>query len=130
MATELATRFEEFIEEQTFQEMSKQTYALGIPLAARHALAIIRRKARELFNKRSFKAIFDLTSKTLSTATKLPMPENTIVELIGGEQYFPPVIDLIDHMHLPFRRLCKSGTFVEECVIQIASVEVHVKITE
>ena len=67
---------------------------MGIPAKVDQSIVQFGRCARRIVNSRLFKPLMNLTSKGISTATHLPMPDCEIGALIATKGYMPPIIPL------------------------------------
>ena len=94
MSRESATLFMDLLEDEAFRDLSAAGWLMGIPAKADQAIAKFGRCVRRIVNSRLFKPLMNLTSKGISTATHLPMPDCEIGALIATKGYMPPIIPL------------------------------------
>lgn len=86
--------FKEFVEDQQYLRLSEEYYRLGLPDYMKRAVTLIGRLTRKLIKKPVFRETAGLSSKIVSTATKIPMPNSEMWEALLRKEYLPPIISL------------------------------------
>lgn len=89
---QLISIFQEFLEDETYKHMSVQAHYLGFPAHLRRSVVILGRLAKKLITKAPFKAIVNLSSKGISAATSLPIPDSEMYASLINTGYFPPIV--------------------------------------
>jgi hypothetical protein len=92
--SQLVQVFQEFAQDEAYREISAQAHLLGFPAHARKAVVNIGRLSREFVTKSPFKQIVNLSSKLISAATSLPLPDADSVASLVRDAYLPPIIPL------------------------------------
>jgi len=84
--------FVEFVQDETYRQMSHNFHKLGYPAHLKRSLTIIGRLSRKLVTKRPFKQVIDVSSKVIATASSLPVPDSKLGESLVKKTYLPPVV--------------------------------------
>ncbi|HEY3119797.1 MAG TPA: hypothetical protein VGL15_04180 [Vicinamibacteria bacterium] len=99
----LVGAFAALVEEDLYRSMSHEAYRLGIPSRVSSALDAMRSKARQLLATPRIRQLFDLGSRGIAVATRLPVPDSQqTADLLGSDPYLPPCVKtmgLIDRAH-------------------------------
>jgi hypothetical protein len=87
----IITVFNEFVEDALYQELSNSIHITGIPTFSLKIFPKIKRLVKEIASKAPFKQIADISLKTISTVTSIPLPNSTSISDAITAEYFPPV---------------------------------------
>jgi hypothetical protein len=90
----LISIFQEFVEDETYRNMSTHAHSLGFPIYARRSMTVLKRLAKKLVSKAPFKDIVNLSSRGISTATSLPIPDSDMYASMIKKGYLPPIVPL------------------------------------
>jgi hypothetical protein len=91
---ELVQVFETFLEDETYRAMSEEFHDLGFAHRLKTRLSRIGTLSKRLVHKKVFKNIVDLGTKSVTAATKIPLPEAELGERLLKKKYLPPAISL------------------------------------
>jgi len=91
-----ARKIMDLFEDAAYMKMSAAQGLMGIPSKVRRASVICSRLARDLADSSAFRPVVNLTSKAVSLATKLPMPDSEIAALIARKGFMPSIVSLAD----------------------------------
>jgi len=105
---ELVQRFIDFTEDLYYQELSKDTHALGMFKTAMQTVPKINRAVRKFLERTANKQLIDFGSKAVTVATGVPLPNSSLAESLLAEQYLPPVVDLSSAISKAKKRRVKS----------------------
>lgn len=86
--------FKEFVEDETYKQLSMNSHSIGFPMRIQRALKEAGRIAKRLFKKKAFKSIIDLSTKSLQVATQIPTPDSKFAEELLQKEYLPPIVSL------------------------------------
>jgi len=90
----LISLFQEFVQDETYRQMSVQAHSLGFPARVQRSLTIIGRLAKKFIIKAPFKQIVNVSSRVISTATHMPVPDAEMAVSLIKKEYLPPIISL------------------------------------
>jgi|GEM_PF-4699281 len=85
--------FNQFLEDEMFKLMSKQSYGLGIPQAFKKSVTSLKGLVKNVVTKSPFKQIFTLGSKAISASTSMPIPDSEWILSLYRKPYLPPVVN-------------------------------------
>lgn len=86
--------FGKFIDDVYYKQMSSEFRSIGFPTLLEKSKINIARISKKIFQKPLFKQFINLTTKTISAATQVPLPDSELGEALITKNYFPPTIDL------------------------------------
>lgn len=84
--------FQELIEEQIYKIMSNQSHSIGFPSLLHRSVTNIKRLTKQLLTETPYKQIITLSTKFISAAMKVPIPESEWAASLIRKKYLPPVI--------------------------------------
>lgn len=88
----LVELFVEFVQDETYKQMSRSFHDLGYPAHLKRSLTVIGRLSRKLVTKVPFKQVLDISSKIIAAASSLPLPDSELGESLVRKKYLPPVV--------------------------------------
>lgn len=91
---ELISLFEEFVQDESYQQLSEQAHKLGYPQRAKRAVTLIGRYAKRLVAKPAFQQVANLSSRGISMATQVPLPNSEMCEALITSGFLPPIVSL------------------------------------
>jgi len=86
--------FRDFLEDEVYLSLSSEAHNLGYPTRFKRAATLLARHARDLLRKPFAKTSADLSSRAISTATQLPLPDSDTCQSLLSSGYLPPIISL------------------------------------
>ena len=98
-ADQLIKLFEEFVQDETYCHLSEQSNKLGFPQRAKRATTLVGRYAKKLVSKPAFRKVADLSSKGITIATQVPLPDSEMCGALIPSGFLPPVVSLKKAMH-------------------------------
>jgi len=94
MSPKAAEIVNELLEDELYRKMSSASWKIGVPARIERAVLLFSRYARRIAESRLFKPLANLSSKVISTAVHLPMPDSDIGALVTRTGYMPPIVPL------------------------------------
>lgn len=91
---ELVESFINFLEDSSFQELSRANFELGFPLRFRKSVVRIKQTVRKIVSSEKFRLLVAASSKAITAATRVPLPDADLAKTIVPSHYLPPVISL------------------------------------
>jgi hypothetical protein len=91
-APRLIELFTEFVQDETYRQMSRSFHDLGYPARLKRSLTVIGRLAKKLVTQAPFKQVIDLSSRTIAAASSLPVPDSELGASLLRKKYLPPVV--------------------------------------
>ncbi len=107
---EIAERFEEFIQDETYRQLSEASFLLGIPARAKRAIDLTHRLAKRVVRKQHFSKFFRYGSRMLAMSEGVPAPSADILEIMLDEAYLPPVADVSQSVEAARRAYSREST--------------------
>jgi hypothetical protein len=86
--------FAEFVDDEYYRELARYSHGLGWPLRFERSLKSLKRAVRRCLSVSPFRKLVDLSSRGLSTATQLPLPDSDFAASLFQEGYLPPIVSL------------------------------------
>lgn len=86
--------FINFLEDTSFEELSRATHGLGFPLLFRKSAVQIKQTLRKIVASERFAQIVAASSKPISAVTKIPLPSPELVKMFEFSDYLPPIVSL------------------------------------
>lgn len=98
--------FSDFIEDETYRQLSIERNLLGVPAYARRSLASIRRLSRDLARSKLFRGVFRYSVGAVAVASHVPSPASEFSDaaLASADTYLPPIAPLHAHVENAWRR--------------------------
>jgi hypothetical protein len=87
-------RFKRFVEDTTYQRVSRDAGLLGVPEDGDRAVVLIERGVKKLVSMPLFKPISAIGSKLISKASALELDAADLVQALLPKRYLPPIISL------------------------------------
>lgn len=84
--------FSEFVQDETYRQISRSFHELGYPARLDRSLTIIKRLATKLVTQTPFKQIIDIASRLISAASSLPVPDSKLGASLVRKKYLPPIV--------------------------------------
>lgn len=94
-----ATLLEELLSDELYRNLSSAAGLMAFPIKLQRACVLSGRLARRIAAAKAFKPVVNLLSKTITAATKIPLPDSEIGSLITREGFMPPIISLKEEMN-------------------------------
>jgi len=88
----LISIFQEFVEDETYRKLSKETHLLGFPAFLNRTKIQIKRLVKRIAEKKRFKNLIKIASKTISVATEVPVPDVDLLDPLLNKKFLPPII--------------------------------------
>lgn len=88
----LVELFAEFVQDETYRQMSRSFHDLGYPARLKRSLTVIGRLAKKLVTQAPFKQVIDVSSKIIAAASSLPVPDSELGASLVRKKYLPPVV--------------------------------------
>jgi len=95
---QLISLFEEFVQDETYRQLSEASHDIGIPRRAKRAIVMVGRHAKKLIAKPAFREVADLSSKAITMATQVPVPDSDACNALVASGYLPPIVSLREAM--------------------------------
>lgn len=86
--------FISFLEDATFEELSKESFGLGLPSYFKKSAIRIKQLVRKIVSNERFRPMVNAASKPITIATGVPLPDAELVKTIIPSPYLPPIISL------------------------------------
>ena len=96
---QLLKLFEDFVRDETYRHLSMEAHKLGLPTKAKRAINLMGRYVQKLFQRPTVRQIADLSSKGLSVATQIPIPNSDMADALLRKGFLPPIVSLGSAMH-------------------------------
>jgi hypothetical protein len=84
--------FTEFVQDETYKQLSHAFHDLGYPDRFKRCVTVIQRLARKLLTQAPFKQVIDISSRIISTASNLPLPDSELGASLVIKKYLPPIV--------------------------------------
>jgi hypothetical protein len=84
--------FAEFVQDEAYKELSRTFHNLGYPDRFKRSVTVIGRIARKLMTQAPFKQLIDVSSRIISAASNLPLPDSELGAVLVRRKYLPPVV--------------------------------------
>jgi hypothetical protein len=94
MPAEVSDQIMALFEDELYREMSAAGWLIGIPARIDRAIVVFNRCARRVAKSPVFKPIVNLTSKVITAAIHVPIPDSDIGSLIAKRGFMPPIVAL------------------------------------
>lgn len=91
---QLLKLFEDFVRDETYRHLSMEAHKLGLPTKAKRAINLMGRYVQNLFQRPTVRQIADLSSKGLSVATQIPIPNSDMADALLRKGFLPPIVSL------------------------------------
>ena len=91
---ELIARFQDFLSDETYRQMSSSAYYFGVPNMVMRTVHLIARYARQVCEKPGFRQVVDLGTKAIFASTKVPLPDSKAAESLLRYEYLPPFVSV------------------------------------
>jgi hypothetical protein len=88
----LVELFSEFVQDETYRQISRSFHELGYPARLKRSLTIIKRLARKLVTQAPFKQVIDVSSRIIAAASRLPVPDSKLGASLVQKKYLPPIV--------------------------------------
>jgi hypothetical protein len=107
----LIDSFNNFIDDETFRQLSLERNLLGIPANVKKSLNTIRRLGRTLLHTKLFRSMFKYSMTGVAVATHIPTPSSDLAEAVlgSGGGYLPPIVPLENHLNRAVERWVELG---------------------
>jgi len=108
--------FINFLEGSTFEGLSKENFGLGLPLRYRKSVTRIRQIVRKIVSSERFKPLVNASSKPVTIATGVPLPDADLVKAIVPSSYLPPIVSLkpvLEEARMAWERLLGDKDLAE-----------------
>jgi len=86
--------FINFLEDTSFEELSRATHSLGFPLLFRKSAVQIKQTLRKIMASERFAQIIAASSKPISAVTRVPLPSPELMKMFEFSDYLPPIVSL------------------------------------
>jgi hypothetical protein len=90
--TRLIELFAEFVQDETYRQISNNFHKLGYPAHLKRSITLIGRLSRKFITNAPFKQVVDISSKIIATASSLPLPDSKLGASLVKKKYLPPVV--------------------------------------
>lgn len=90
----LLNSFLDFLEDSSFNELSKARFALGFPYHFKEPIIRIKQLVRKITSHPEFQHLLSASSQVVSLATRLPLPEAQLLGALLTPKYLPPIVNL------------------------------------
>jgi hypothetical protein len=107
---ELIQTFRALVEDETYRAISKEFHGIGFPVRLRQGLSRISTLAKRLVRNRKFKSIVTVSTKTITAATQVPLPDGELAERLLRKQYLPPTLSLASALEKARQAWERSGS--------------------
>jgi hypothetical protein len=94
MPAEASDQVMALFEDELYREMSAAGWLMGIPTRIDRAFVTFNRCARRVACSPVFKPVVHLTSKVITAAVHIPMPDSDLGSLIAKRGFMPPIVAL------------------------------------
>ena len=84
--------FSEFVQDETYRQMSRSFYDLGYPARLERSITIIKRLGKKLVTQAPFKQIIDVSYRLIAAASSLPVPDSKLGASLVRKKYLPPIV--------------------------------------
>jgi hypothetical protein len=91
---QVVSLFSQFVEDETYQLLSKEAHAFGIPARLKRARGAFTRLSRQMLTKPAFKSILNLGSRMITAATHVPAPDTDLASSLFSKPFLPPIVSL------------------------------------
>lgn len=88
----LVELFVEFVQDEVYRQISCSYHDLGYPDRLKRSLTVIGRLSKKLVTKAPFKQLIDVSSKIITAASSLPIPDSEFGESLVRKKYLPPIV--------------------------------------
>lgn len=108
--------FIRFLEDLDYEELSKASFGLGLPLHFKKHSKRISQLVRRVVSNDKFPHVFEACSKSLMVATRAPVPSSDLVKAMVPSSYIPPIVNLKPALHQAYKawkRSVRDETLVE-----------------
>ena len=86
--------FREFVEDESYKELSAHSRLLGFPARTERTLILIRRLVERIIKQSPFKQALDFGTRVVEVATRVPLPDSKILQEVIPTHYLPPLVSL------------------------------------
>ena len=93
-STRQVSLFKDFVEDETYIALSHEFHNLGVITKAQRSLGLISRYVRDLLQKPFARHAADMSTKAITSATTIPLPDSEMWETVFGGGYLPPVVSM------------------------------------
>lgn len=91
---EQAELFINLLEDSSFKELSRASFGLGLPIYFRKSLLRIKQGVRKIVSSERFKPLVNASSKSITAATRVPLPDADLIKSMVTSDYLPPIVSL------------------------------------
>ncbi|MCP4551312.1 MAG: hypothetical protein GY834_04580 [Bacteroidetes bacterium] len=91
---ELVKRFMSFLEDEEYRQLSREIHNIGYADKVKRSLIKAKRIATRIIEKKPFRQVLNITTKSLEAVINLPVPNSELSELLLSDNFLPPIIPL------------------------------------
>jgi hypothetical protein len=84
--------FINFLEDSSFSDLSRANFGLGLPFRFRRSATQIKQVVRKIVSSERFALLVGASSKPVTAATRIPLPDADLVRALVPSNYLPPIV--------------------------------------